>query len=277
MGAIFARIAQNESVPSLLISASRLCLATLAVSPLVMMNHRSEIRTLTRNQQRLVLLCGGLLALHFITWIQSLEHTSVLISVTVVSTTPIWVAVMEWVFFKTRLTRWILVGLVLTMVGGVLVTLESGGNSTTIPHPNLLLGIFLALIGAVSASGFLVIGRSLRQDLTLLPYIWLIYGSGGIILIVLLAVLRVPMLGYSPTALLALLGAAAIPQLVGHTAMNYAVRHVSATIVSLFTKIEPIGSAILAFLLFAETPNQWQIIGSVVILAGIYLATFNEQ
>ncbi|MFZ4828141.1 MAG: DMT family transporter, partial [Phototrophicaceae bacterium] len=225
----------------------------------------------------LALLCGGLLALHFITWIQSLEHTSVLISVTVVSTTPIWVALMEWVFFKTRLTRWILIGLILTMLGGVLVTLESGGNSSTIPHTNLLLGIILAFIGAVSASGFLVIGRSLRQDLTLLPYIWLIYGSGGLILIMLLATLRIPVWGYSPTAWLALLGAAAIPQLVGHTAMNYAVRHVSATMVSLFTKIEPIGSAILAFFLFTETPNLWQILGSVVILAGIYLATLNEQ
>lgn len=276
MGAIFARIAQNEAVPSLMISASRLCFATLAVSPLVILNHRRELRTLTHNQLRLALLCGGLLSLHFVTWIQSLEHTSVLISVTVVSTTPLWVALMEWVFFKTRLTQWIFIGLVLTMLGGLLVTFETGSINITIPHPNLLLGVVLALIGAISASGFLVIGRSLRQDLTLLPYIWLIYGSGGVILIILLGITRTPIVGYSPLAWLALLGAAALPQLVGHTSMNYAVRHVSATVVSLFTKVEPVGSAIIAFFLFHETPNSWQIVGSVVILAGIYLATFNE-
>ncbi len=275
--AIFIRSAQNEGVPSLVIAASRLLIAAFLLTPFTLRGHRPALRGLSRRGWGLLVASGVFLAMHFAFWVSSLEYTSVLISVTLVTTTPIWTALLELFVLKTRLRLTLIVGLVIALVGGVMIGIETGAAVETPSGSNLLLGAILSLAGAITVAAYLTIGRKMREGLALLPYIWVVYGTAGLALAVVLAVGRIPVLGYSWQGYAYLVALGTIPQLIGHTTMNYAVKYVSATYVSIATKLEPIGSAILAFYIFSEVPNQWQIIGSGVILVGVVIASLQPR
>lgn len=276
-GAIFIRYAQNAGMPSILVAGSRVFIAALLITPVTLRRHSDEIRRITPTDWLLLSVSGLFLALHFAFWVSSLEHTTVLISVTLVTTTPIWTALLEIFVLRTGLRETLIIGLGIALVGGVLIGIPSPGDTTATPSGNLLLGAVLSLAGAVAIAVYLIIGRKVRAKLSLLPYIWVVYGTAGVILAGVVLVQRVPVTGYGWQGYASVVALATVPQLIGHTSLNYAVKYVSATYVSIAAKLEPIGSAVLAYFLFTEIPNRWQIIGSVVILAGVMIASIDRQ
>lgn len=269
---IFIRYAQGEGVPSLLIGATRLTIAALLLTPFVLYRYRAALATLTRQDWGLALTSGLFLALHFATWVTSLEYTSVLISTVIVTTSPIWVALLEFIFLRTKLSPPVMLGLAIAIAGGLVIGL-SGGADIEGAKTNHLLGGALALAGSISVAIYFVVGRKLRAKMPVIPYIWLVYGCAGVILIGVVALNGIPIVGYSPSAYLWLVAVAVLPQLIGHSSLNYAIGYLPATIVSIITQTEPIGSAMLALLLFSEVPTAVQIVGSAVILGGVTLAT----
>ena len=268
--AIFIRLAQNEGIPSIVIAAVRLSLAALLLTPFVWARHAHTLRQLSRTDLGLALVAGFFLALHFITWVSSLEYTSVLISVVFVTTGPIWVALFEVMLLRTRLPRIVGVGLLIAILGGAMIGLGGADSSTT--GSNDFLGATLSLLGAITVSLYFIIGRKLRTGLSLLPYIWLVYSCAGVFLMLGVLFTGASLVGYTSTGYLWLLALAIFPQLVGHTSLNYAIAYLPATLVSMITQLEPIGSAFIALILFRETPQIVQIVGSLVILAGVILA-----
>lgn len=268
--AIFIRLAQNEGIPSIVIAAVRLSLAALLLTPFVWARHAHTLRQLSRTDLGLALVAGFFLALHFITWVSSLEYTSVLISVVFVTTGPIWVALFEVMLLRTRLPRIVGVGLLIAILGGAMIGLGGADSSTT--GSNDFLGATLSLLGAITVSLYFIIGRKLRTGLSLLPYIWLVYACAGVFLMLGVLFTGASLVGYTSTGYLWLLALAIFPQLVGHTSLNYAIAYLPATLVSMITQLEPIGSAFIALILFRETPQIVQIVGSLVILAGVILA-----
>lgn len=275
--AILIRFAQAESVPSLLIAAARLVLAALILTPVALRQHQQQLANLTRSDVLLAMLSGFFLAVHFAAWVSSLEYTSVLVSVVLVCTSPIWVALLEVFFLKARLSRWVVVGLVISIGGSVLIGLgglgQTDGNIDTVRSTNDLIGGTLSLIGALAVAVYMIIGRKLRAHMPVIPYIWLVYGCAALVLIIALIFTGTPIIGYSPTAYMLLVAMALIPQLIGHSALNYAVGYLPATLVTMITQFEPIGSAILAMVVFNEVPFPLQIVGSLVILGGVMLAS----
>lgn len=134
-------------------------------------------------------------------------------------------------------------------------------------------GNFLALIGAWSISGYLIIGRKLRATMSLVPYIFLVYGICAVLLLVTMLIAGQSPLGYRPQTYIWIFLLAVFPQLIGHSTFNWLLHFLPATFVAVTTLGEPIGSAILAFLLLRETPTLTVIAGGSLILAGIYLAS----
>ena len=273
--AILIRLAQGEGVPSLVIAASRVTLATLILTPITLRRYHQQIRNLKRRQLILLFFSGAFLALHFAAWVSSLEYTSVLISVVLVTTTPIWVALLEVFVLRARLTRGIIIGLIVALTGGILISFS--GEYTAGIQDNALLGAALSLTGALAVAVYLVIGRNLRSSLALLPYIWMVYGIAAIILLIVVLFTGLPLTGYSDMGYLWVVCLAIFPQLIGHSSFNYVLGYLPATYVSLSTQLEPIGSAILAFLIFQEFPGPWQFVGSAVILVGVSIATLRPQ
>jgi drug/metabolite transporter (DMT)-like permease len=265
-------LSQEESAPSLVLAAARLSVASLALTPLVLSRHRAELRALQPGDLRWALVSGVVLGLHFATWITSLEYTAVVNSVVLVTTAPLWVALLAPFFLGEKLGRWVLVGLALAVVGGILVA-RSGNAGTPPNRHDPPLGNGLALVGAWMAAIYFVIGRHLRARLRLIVYIWLIYSVAAVVLVAAVIFSGLPVGGLPGEVYLWMILLGLVPQLIGHSVFNYALGFLPASYVSLIVLGEPVGSGLLAILVLGEWPIPLQVAGSVLILIGIVVAS----
>ena len=278
---VFIRFAQRDA-PSLVIAALRLTFATLILAPLALTRHRQELRSLTRSDVLLGLVSGLFLAVHFATWISSLEFTTVASSVVFVSTGPLWVALLSPFLLNEHLSHVAMVGLSLAFVGGSLVGLADACTwNAGLQCPDIarvlqgrsMWGNFLALVGAWAVSGYLIIGRKLRAKISLIPYIFIVYGMAAAGLIVAMFASGETPWGHPLPAYFWIFLLAAFPQLIGHSTYNWVLRFIPASLVAITTLVEPIASAILAYFILRETPASGVIIGGALILSGIYLTS----
>lgn len=255
-GAILIRL---TSSPAVTVAAWRVAIAGALLLPLFLAG-RPPV-----GKRDLVLssLSGFFLSLHFASWIASLRYTTVASSVVLVSTNPLFVGLFS-IPFGERPSRALWEGIALSTAGAVFIgwgDFAVGGKA--------LWGDVLALLGAMMASAYLLVGRRVRRRLGLLSYITLAYGTAGIMLLAFLgAFLRdsfLPEGGDWTWLFLLALG----PQLLGHTSLNWALRFLSATAVALVTLGEPVLSALWAYLLFREGIDPLQGAGFGLVLLGI--------
>jgi len=278
---IFIRFAQQDT-PSLVIAALRLTFASLALAPIALIRYRADLQALTRHDLMLGIFSGVFLAVHFATWITSLEYTTVASSVVLVSTGPLWVALFSPVILKEPLTKSVLIGMPLALLGGTVIGLSNScqiDQGISCPPLNefiqgqAFLGNFLALAGAWAVAGYLMIGRRLRAKMSLIPYILVVYSIAAIVLLIVMVAAGQTLFNWSPMSYLWILLLALVPQLIGHSTYNWALAFLPAVIVSIATLGEPIGSAILAYFILDETPTLLTIFGGILILSGIFIAS----
>lgn len=277
---ILIRFAQREA-SSLAIAALRLVFAGIALAPIAVGRDRSEIAVIPRREVALAALAGVFLAIHFGTWISSLAYTSVASSVVLVSTGPIWVAMLSPVLLGERLPRTAVLGLFVAIVGGTIIaagqacTWNRGLTCEDLAQAirgKAIWGNFLALVGGWAVSGYLILGRHLRQSIRLIPYVFLVYSIAGVLLLMTVLAFGDGVTGLSTTTYLWIVLLALVPQLIGHSTYNWALKQLPAAMVAITTLGEPIGSAVLAYFLLQESPGVEVLIGGALILAGIYLA-----
>ena len=225
-----------------------------------------KLRAMPRSELALPAVAGLFLALHFATWIASLEFTSVAASVVLVSTTPIFVALTMSFVFKQELGRSVWTGIVLGLVGTALVGGGDFGGSS-------LKGDLLALAGGAGAAGYVLAGQRSRQTLGILEYAVVTYGVSALVLAVACVVAGTPLSGYPAGTWWAIVALVAGPQLLGHTMINFVLSDIDATTVSMSIMAEPIVATALAYLLFSEVPAALVYPGGVAILLGIYQVT----
>jgi drug/metabolite transporter (DMT)-like permease len=239
--------------------------------PYAWATHREEIRSLSRQEVGLMAASGVFLAFHFATWISSLAYTSVASSVVLVSMGPLFVGLGSWLFLRERPGLLLIVGIVMAAVGSIVI---SGGDLGR--GRDQLLGDLLALTGAVMVAGYLMIGRKVRPHRSLVTYIALVYGAAMVTLLIMVLVTGQPMVGFSPAAYGWMLALGLVPQLTGHSTLNWALRHLSATYVSIVTLAEPLSAGLLAYIILGEAVSWSTAAGGVLILAGIYVASRAE-
>jgi drug/metabolite transporter (DMT)-like permease len=187
--------------------------------------------------------------------------------VVLVATNPIFVGIGGWLFLKERLNLNLILGILFTVIGSVFISFGDTAISK-----EALLGDGLALLGAVSVSGYLLIGRRMRRDQDLLSYIFPVYSTAALLLIFLSLLFQKSFGGYSSSTYLFMFLIALIPQLIGHTTFNWALKYLPASMVAIATLGEPIGSSILAYFILDEGLTLWKIVGGVLIFAGIVIA-----
>jgi drug/metabolite transporter (DMT)-like permease len=272
---ILIRFAQNEHAPSLLISAWRVAVATIALTPIVFTIYRTEVMRLTRRDILLSLAAGFMLSIHFASWITSLEYTSVINSSVLVSTNPLWIAIASPFILKEKLSRVTIGAIFIALIGVVVVSLAGSAGSAP-KQGDPMLGNFLAVVGAIAVSGYYLIGRRVRARVSVISYIWLTYGASAIFLFIIVLVTGQQVTGLSTNAYFWMTMIGLIPQLIGHSAYNYALGYLSAAYVSLTLLAEPIGSTILARLLLSESPMPLQVIGGALILLALIIASREE-
>jgi drug/metabolite transporter (DMT)-like permease len=267
-GAIFARMAD---APALVTAAYRVGIASLILVPVAWVSARHEIQRLCPGEIVRAGCAGLFLALHFATWISSLNYTSVTNSVVLVNTNPLWVGVLAPLIAKETLHRRAKLSILVSVAGGVVI-----GASDFATGGHALLGDGLALAGSLCAALYLLLGKTLRQKLGLTAYVSLCYGTAAIILWAIVAAARLPIIGFSPRTWEAFLAMAIVAQLIGHTSYNWALKWFSTSTIAVSLLGEPIGATILAYVLFGEGLTLQKLAGGALILTGIYLAASGE-
>ncbi len=270
--AFLITFARQDGMPAVAIAALRLTLAALVLAPIALARSRDELRRLAPRDALWAMAAGVFLALHFAFWISSLDYTSVMSSIVFVSTNPLFVALASVVLLRESLRRGTLLGIAVAALGGAVVGLTDLGHAGGAS----LQGDALALAGAVAVSGYLLIGRRLRGRMSLLPYIALVYSSAAVVLLALAWAMGINLFGYAPTAYGLIVLLAAGPQLIGHSAYNWALKYLSATFITVTILAEPIGASLLAIPILGQVPEPIKLAGGALILIGIYLAAREE-
>jgi len=266
--AIFIRIA---AAPALVMGASRLALASLILTPLALWKDGAELLHLSWQDLRLAIGAGVFLGLHFATWISSLAYTSVASSVVLVTTTPLFVGLAVRFLLKEYVPSRMFVGIALATLGGAVI-----GWGDFRASGLALWGDFLAIVGAIMASTYFLIGRDLRRRVSLLAYVTPTYWVAALVLSIAVLVGGQDLLGYPTRTYWMFLLLAVGPQLIGHSSLNWALRYLSPTFVTAAILGEPVGSTVLAYLVLREIPSALEILGGTVILAGIYICSRAE-
>ena len=283
---LFIRFTQDYA-PSITIAAFRLGLAALILFPYTFWKHGQELRSFSKSDLKLGFLAGFLLAIHFASWITSLEFTSVASSVVLVTTTPLWVSLLAPLFLGEKTPRAAILGMIIALVGGAVIAVSDvcawlpGGISCQRSLVDLgskaLLGDLLALIGAIAGASYLMIGRRLRSKISLTPYIFLVYSTSAVFLVItMLLTVGVPPV-YPPKVYGWLLLLAVVPQLIGHSIFNWSLKYLPTGYVAVNLLGEPIGSTILAYFFLNEMPSGVKLIGAILILAGIVTTAINQN
>lgn len=230
--------------------------------------YRDEFGALGRRDLVAAIAAGGALAAHFAVWFESVDRTTIAASVTLVQTAPVFVAIGAWTLLDERLSRTMVAGIVVAAVGAMLMSagglMEGGG-----PEP--VLGNTLAVLGAIMAAAYVLAGRTVRQRVSLVPYVVIVYSVCTVILATYVLGSGVSFTGYPPHEWLLFLGMAVGPGLFGHTVVNWALEYVKSSVVSVTLVGEPVVSALLALMIFAEIPTLGTIVGGGVVLGGIVM------
>ena len=260
-GAIFARLA---AAPPLAIAAWRMGLALLVVLPLAL-TVRPPARA-GRSAYACALGAGALLAVHFATWIASLEHTTIARSVLLVSTSPIWVAMLQLLAGRGAPSRATLAALVLAVAGAAIVS--SGGHG----GEGALLGDLLAVAGGIAMAGYFLLSRESQKELPFRTYLGIAYGIAGILLWAAVLLTGTQSTGYDVRTWWALAAMAAVSQLIGHSGYNWSLRHLNPLFVAVVSVGEPVLASVLGWWLLGEAVDWRTGAGGLLILAGIALA-----
>ena len=268
-GAIFARLAD---APSLVIAAYRVGFASLLLVPIACYKTLDELRNLSAKDLGSVALSGFFLAMHFAAWISSLKYTSIANSVVLVNMSPLWVGILAPLLLQEKIRRTTILGIFLSLAGCIVI-----GSGDLVTGGKTLWGDFLAVLGGFCMAGYLMMGKKLRQKISLIGYIALCYSSAAIILWIVVLLLGLKVSGFSGQTMAAFWSMAVISQVIGHSCYNWALRYCTTSLVALSLLGEPVGSSILAYFLFHEQLTLIKTIGGVLILSAIYLAARGEK
>ena len=217
--AIFVRFC--EDVPPLIIAAYRLSMASVII--IFFFKYRGyKLKEISKRNMVMSVISGGVLSLHFVTWFTSIKLTSVASSVVLVTTSPIFVGIFSYLFMRERQNASIVSGIIMSFVGSVILTFgDSGGFNELDFGGRAILGDVFALIGAIAAAVYFMIGSKVRNSLDIVPYITITYTSSAVFLLIASFFSPYHFLGYKTSSYISMFMLAIVPQLVGHTSLNW--------------------------------------------------------
>ena len=269
--AIFIRFC--DDVPAIMIATYRLCIASIIL--LVFSGIKGISLKTVRRRDLLLSLAGGVfLGLHFIFWTTSLKYTSVASSVVIVTTNPIFVGIFSWFLLREKQHAEIIAGTILCLLGSVVIAVgDSGLHALVLLDKKALTGDVLALTGAVMGSAYLLTGSRVRERLDILTYITIVFTASALFLAAISLVMGISFTGYRSSSYIYMVLLAIVPQLVGHTSINWALEHLRAGMIAISILGEAIGATILAYLFFGETVSAFPLAGMMLIFAAIIIAS----
>lgn len=269
--AIFVKLAE---APSAVVAFYRLLLAALILLPFLLLSkpHLEEAKQLHSRQWLQIFAAGFLLALHYVLWFESLGYTSIASSTVLVCLQPLFSLALERFVLKKRIKTTAMIGCIIALVGCVLI----GYGDFQISGKNLL-GDVLALVAAGVIALYYLVGEKVRKDVSAVTYSTLGYSSSAGVLLVYALLLGDPLTGYPIHTWLALAALAVISTIGGQFIFNLLLKKVPASAVTMSILGEPIGTCLLAYLIFHEGVAMQQFIGMMIILVGMVIYFLPER
>jgi drug/metabolite transporter (DMT)-like permease len=249
----------------LAIAFYRLCFSSLLMIPVFF--YKGEHARIDRRQLGWVLVSALFLSLHFITWVYSLSLTSVTSSVVLVTINPLFVSILGWLFLREKVGKRLVWAIAIVVAGGAVIggrSFAAGGVANW--------GNLLALAGALMASGYLLTGRHLRKNMSLVSYTTWCYLFTAIILLLASLMTKTPLTGLGKVNYIYFLLMALAPQLLGHSVFNWGLKYLPTSRIAMLIIAEPVGATILAYLILKQAPSVYELIGGIFIMAGVYIS-----
>lgn len=267
--AIFVKLAD---APAAVIAFYRMFFSVILMAPLFLLKYVKELRAISKKDWLLSIVAGVFLAFHFILWFESLNYTSVASSVVLVTLQPLFAFIGTYFFFKEKLSLFAILSAVIAIAGSVIISWGDFRISGA-----ALFGDFLSLVACAMVTAYLLFGQEIRKRLSLITYTFVVYGFSTITLFIYVLFLNYPLGSYSQTTWLNFILLAIIPTLLGHSLFNWSLKWISTSAISMSILFEPVGAIILAYFFLNEMPIWTQIIGGIVIIAGILLYAYSER
>ena len=272
MSSIFVKYSQ---APSSVTAAWRLLWTVLLMTPAVFLKGRTRRELFALKKKELLLsgLSGIFLAAHFVLWFESLDHTSVASSTTIVCTEVIWVALGFCLFLKGTLSWKAVAAMGIAVLGSVAIAFSDSGTG------GHLYGDLLALLGAVAVAVYTLLGRVVRRTVSTTPYTYVVYSTCAAVLVITCLVQGQDLFAYGFSAPIVGLLLAVFSTILGHSIFSWCLKYFSPSFVSASKLCEPVVAAVLAGFLFGELPKLLQVAGGVLILGGVlwYSQIENKQ
>lgn len=264
-------------MPPALVAFGRMFTGMVAFAPYIWYRGRSEIRDMRPRSRWLAMAAGTLFGINITLMATSLTHISIMINQSLIATIPIWVAVFEVTLLKSQLSRAIWAGIAVALAGGLVVAFASSGAPAISEGGNPGLGVLLAAVSACSAALYITIGRKVRPTTSFIPYIWLVYTAGSAVTLMIIGLSRVSLIGYDIRGYLWVLLLAILAQIIGHGVLNYVLKYLSPTVITVTAQAMPVLAALWGIVIFSELPTSWQVLGSVLLLAGVTIVLRGER
>ncbi len=264
-----------SSAPSSVTAMYRLLWTVVLLTPVVMGKKevRRELFSASRKTVLLSILSGVFLAVHFVLWFESLRHTSVASSTTIVCTEVIWVTIGFCLFMKGRLSWKAVLSIAVTIIGSAVIAFADGSAGES--H---LYGDILSLIAAIAVGVYTLIGRIVRKSASTSVYTYIVYLSCA-------AVLTATSLAegyrfiadFELSAVIVGFLLALFSTILGHSIFSWCLKFFSPSFVSASKLCEPVVAAVFAVFLFGEIPSLMQILGAALILGGVLYYSILES
>ena len=271
MSAIFVRY---SDAPSAVTASYRLIWTVLLMTPVVFLKseHRKELFHIEKKTALLCYISGIFLAIHFTLWFESLYHTSVASSTSIVCTEVIWVSIGYCLFMKGKLSKKAILAIAVTFLGSILIAFSdsaAGGNR--------LFGDVLSLLSAIAVAVYMLIGRAARTTVSTTVYTYIVYVASAVTLVFIVLFQGYSLTGHGYGAILVGLLLAVFSTILGHSTFSWCLKYFSPSFVSASKLCEPVVAAVLAVFLFQEMPKLLQIAGGLIIIGGVLYYSKIEQ
>ncbi|MEA3422293.1 MAG: EamA family transporter [Bacillota bacterium] len=257
-------ITKTASSSSITIASNRMLYTVVLLTPFTIKSIIGEIKTLNPRIILLNILSGLFLAIHFWSWIDSLQYTSVANSTILVNLHPVFILLIARVFLKEKIDSISIISTLIALCGSMLIIYNSLFNLSINPR-----GDIMAIVGAMTVSVYLTIGASIRKDISTKSYTYITYSIAFITLFIISLFIKTNVFNYPLSDALVFLGLAVIPTLLGHSLFNMSLKYIKPHIVSMAILGEPILATIWAYLLFQESISIFQLIGGFMIITAL--------
>ena len=263
--AIFVKLAE---APSGIIAFYRLLFTLCFLIPALLCRkkERKQLSELSLRQWRLAVVSGALLAIHWVMWFESLRYTSVASSTVLVSLQPLFSILWGGLLLHETVTKQGMAGVFLAIAGSVII----GWGDFQVSGAAFW-GDVLSFASAGVISLHFLVGQILRKELDVLPYTAVCYSASTVCLAVYALVTGQPFTGYSLQTWGCFAGLALFATVGGQCVFNLLLKYLPATAVTMGILGEPVGTILLAFLIFGERIVLQQALGMFCILGGLWI------